>query len=336
MKIISLVIIVIGVILLVGAYMSPSLAEINVDSVAPSTGQLTIISEYPSGSASSPSQLAYSTTPITVSIEFETAAYYGTKITSITNAAGTLTANGVALTPTVTHSDIPIDPQLGTEYITLTLSYSYTPSAPNTTVEFQWAGTITVTGQETAYTSSSTTTWSGSGYYYAFFAPPHMSNLGVFYVSLTGSGASSSEGTPVEITNSSVITYNVTSFPVYLNVYYVEVNGQTTYMNEVYVTYSGPSSGTVELYPSGTSTTVNGVQAYENTITISSAGSYTIHGYVQAMSSAGGNTIQLMSFGFDMPTTSHLPSLTLNQITTMIVGAFLIIIGMIGAVTRRF
>ncbi|MEM0135200.1 MAG: hypothetical protein QXU18_08265 [Thermoplasmatales archaeon] len=98
----------------------------------------------------------------------------------ISNATGTLTANGIALTPTVTHSDIPINPQLGTEYITLTLSYSYIPPAPNTTVEFSWSGTITVTGQETAYTSSSTTTWSGSRYYYAFFEPPQMTNLGVF------------------------------------------------------------------------------------------------------------------------------------------------------------
>ncbi|MEM0135199.1 MAG: hypothetical protein QXU18_08260 [Thermoplasmatales archaeon] len=129
-------------------------------------------------------------------------------------------------------------------------------------------------------------------------------------------------------------------FQYHLNAYCVEVNGQTTYMNEVYVTYSGPSSGTIQLYPAtsgGVSTTVNGFQAYENSVTINSGGSYTIHGYVQAMSSAGGKTVQLMSFGFDVPTTTaQLPSLTLSQITTMAVGAFLVVIGMIGTLTRRF
>ncbi|MEM4068191.1 MAG: hypothetical protein QXV17_15180 [Candidatus Micrarchaeaceae archaeon] len=341
MKFIGVVLIIVGVIILVAAYASPSLAIINVNSVAPDSAQLSVINSYPDGSSGSPSQLQYSTSPITISVEFETAAYYGTKITSITNVGGTLTANGVALTPTVTHSDIPIDPQLGTEYITLTLSYSYTPPSPGTTVEFSWSGTITITGQETSYTASSTTTWTGSANYYAYFENPQMSNLGAFYVSLSGSGTSSSENTPIEITNSSVITYNVTSFPVVLTVYYVEINGATTYMNEVYVTFSGSSSN-IQLYPVSSSagsysTTVDGYQAYANTISISSPGSYTIHGYVKANSTAGGNTVQLMSFGFDIPqNSSTLPTFTINQIVSMIAGAFLVVVGLIGVVTRRF
>lgn len=116
---------------------------------------------------------------------------------------------------------------------------------------------------------------------YGFIYP--MTNIGHYYIFVP------TKNTWVELTQNTVVNLNFTSYPASIEFAYVMDNGTTTDLSSLYLNFNGnnvPISLTNQ-------TQINGYTAYSIQLTLPSAGSYTINGYI---GTTYNTNIQLMSF----------------------------------------
>lgn len=331
---IGVLLIIVGLVLTIGAYSDSSLAIINVGTTS-LTGSLSPYSDYPSSTSSSnPTMLAYTGSVVSVSMTFyENSVAYESGYT-VNSHSGTLMINGASVTPTViTYGYV----QTGSYYYPdVYIDYAYTPTSFNSLITFDWTGSISVTGTPSTSSSSATTVYTGSATTYAEFTQT-ITNIGEFYVSAyspASSGISATSYGLTYITNTSTITYNFNSFPAYLNVSYVENNGVTSNLAYVYITVNGVTYNLSK----NAQTTILGYTAWTQQVKITSAGTYTVYGYVVGNSVVNGKSIELMSIIGNFPSlnnTGTLKSLTYAQMETMALGIIITLIGAVFIIRRH-
>lgn len=306
---VGVILVVIGMVIFGIAYAFPSLAVINLQTEDTSMNTVAVVPT--STSSSSPTTLV-SSEQLYITFTTDVSPAFPSTPT-ITNPGGTLTVAGVGISTTVTASSFMVVALKGYE-VKLEVLATFTPSSNQlgTVMTFVWTGSVTVNGALFAGTATT----------YGEYAQP-LTGLGEFGIS--------ANGYPFQyITPSTNLTMQFTSFPTPITFYYVENNGATVGMSEIYVTENGANLVLWSAANGGTKTTVNGFTAYEFTESMS-AGTYTINGYVTNATS--GSPIQLMSLFANIPLPQ--PSLTLNQMLSMALGAFLVVVGAV-MIVRRF
>lgn len=306
---IGVILVVMGMVIFGVAYAFPSLAVLNLQTEDTAMNVVAVVPTSTSSSSPTtlvPSEQLYVTFTTDVSPAFSLAP-------TITNPGGTLTVAGVGISTTVQASSFVVAALKGYE-VKLEVLATFTPSSSQlgTPMTFVWTGSVTVNGALFAGTETT----------YGEYAQP-LAGLGEFGISASGY--------PFQyVTPSTNLTMQFSSFPAAITFYYVETNGKTVGASEIYVTENGVNLVLWSAANGGVETTVNGLTAYKFTESMS-AGTYTINGYVTNATS--GSPIQLMSLFADIPLLQ--PALTLSQMASMALGAFLAVIGVV-MIVRRF
>ncbi len=311
----GVILLVVGVLIGVGAYASPQLAILTLN--AQDTA-LSVVSGVPiSTSSSAPTALNPSETISVTFMTPETDLY--SLAPSISGAAGTLTVAGTSVATSVSTSTFfeSISPKGYEARITITASFAPSSGQLGQSLPFVWTASFTATGQLSSGASGATY-YSGSVTAYGEYTPP-LTNVGEFGISAPGHAFQ-------YITPTTNLTMQFSSYPQTITFYYVENSGPTSGASHIYITVNGATLTLWSQSPGGTTTTVNGYNAYEVSDSLN-AGQYTINGYVTNASS--GNAVQLMSIGIGFPTVGPvISSLTFGQEVSMAFGAVLALIGM--------
>ena len=317
----GVLLLVVGVLIGVGAYASPQLAILTLNN---QDTALSVVSGVPiSTSVSAPTGLNPSETISATFMTPETELY--SLAPSISGAAGSLTVAGASITPAISTSTYyeSISPRGYEARITLTASFTPASAQLGQSLPFVWTASFTATGQLSSGASGATY-YSGSVTTYGEYTPP-LTDVGEFGISAPGYAFQ-------YITPTTNLTMQFSSYPQSITFYYVENKGSTLGASQIYITVNGAKLVLWSQSPGGTTTTVNGYNAYEVQDSLN-AGQYTINGYVTNASS--GSAVQLMSIGMGLPTVGPvISSLTLGQEVSMAFGAILAVVGL-ALIVRR-